>query len=466
MAKRAAAKKPPKTDVLKDLPAFSLFRQVERMEHVNSILREHDLGIFSRSANFVDELLTDPRIAGVVEQRVAGLMSAPLVFEPADKRKKATRIAKVLGGPDKESGKWREILPQETLAQLMTWGLFLGVAVAQIIWRRFARQYTPWLYVWHPHAMYWDRQLRRFVLHTENAGRIVLPRPDEQPNGDGQWFVWCPFGVQGWTRGLIRSLAEIYVSRSWNNRDWDRHNERQGMAILKAMVPGKPPADAAGVDSLKKFWEQLARIGSEASVLCPQGVDGEPGYDVDKVEFEAQTWQAMKERKAVHDVDIAVRVLGQNLTTEVSENGSRAASQTHELVRLDKALFDSEIGPALRSQVLTHWAAWNYGDPELAPWPTYKVAPPEDKQGQAQAMKTLGEGIKALKEAEPRLNATAIVEAENYPLLTDEEVAAEEEAAAEDEPEPEEGAQDGEDGAPGADEDAEAGGEDEAGEGA
>jgi hypothetical protein len=416
-------------DQLQDLPAIARFRVNDKVEQFHSILRSHDYGLFAQSAGLVDEILTSPRIAGVMEQRVAGLMAAPLIFEPADGRKKAERVAKVLGGKDKQSGKWRWILPQETLYALMTWALFLGVAVGQIIWRRSPDEWLPYLYVWHPQHLRWDWMTRRFVLQAANGQVIVLPRPDQQPQGDGDWFVYCPFGVQGWTRGLIRSIGLEYLSSTWNSRDWDRHNERQGMALLKALVP------SGGNDAPKRlFTEQLGRIGSEPYVMCPQGENGKPGYDVQKIEFEAQTWKTFQERKAAVDVDVAIRILGQNLTTEV-QGGSRAASQTHELVRLDKALFDSEIGPALRSQVLTHWARVNYGDPELAPWPTYQVEPPEDGLAEANTLKILGEAVTALTTAESRVDGAAILEERGITLMTPEQLAAKEQEQG-DQPDP------------------------------
>jgi phage gp29-like protein len=408
----------PSTDRHFDNPVITLFRQHEKVEDFFAILREHDYGNFRRSAGLVDEILTDDRIAGVFEQRTAALKAAPLVFEPAGERRKQRSYAEEIGGKDKQSGMWRSIVSSETIDALMTWGLLLGVAVAQIVWKREPRRWTPTLEVWHPQFLRWDVNQRRFMLQTANRGEVALPRPDQQPRGDGHWFVWCPYGVQyGWTRGLIRSLGLKYVSRSWNETSWDRHVERQGLGIIKGIVPGTQE------DPWKKrFQSDLSNIGSEPAILCPQGPDGK-GYDVKVEEFTARTWEGMKERKSTVDIDIAVRVLGQNLTTQV-DGGSLAASRTHDLIRLDKAIGDAEIGPALRAQVLTWDAEYNRGDPELACWPTYYVEPPDDDQGEAMALKTLGEALLALQDASPRVDIAAILEEQGVPMLSEEEVAA------------------------------------------
>jgi hypothetical protein len=146
---------------------------------------------------------------------------------------------------------------------------------------------------------------------------------------------------------------------------------------------------------------------------------------VQKVEFEARTWEGMKERRVALDTDIAITVLGQNLTTELKE-GSLAGIRVQNVVRIDRALADAKIGPLIQAQGLSWFCEWNMGDPDLAPRPAYQVEPPDDELGEAQALKTLGEGLNQLLLAEPRVNAPAILEAHGVPLKTEEELAAEE----------------------------------------
>jgi hypothetical protein len=411
-----------------DLQAFSLYRQNDKVEQFLALMREHDRGNFRRSADLVDEILTDDRISGVAETRQAAIKAAPFTVEPSGDRRIERRLAEVIGGKDKQSGRWSRIVTTETLGELLQWGWFLNFGLAQILWLREPRAWWPYLELWHPRWVRWEPSRRAYVVQTENKSEVVLPRLDQQPRGDGQWFQWMPNGVQGWTRALIRSLAFKYLSRQWNERDWDRYNETRSQGILKGTVP----LNAEAIHK-REFFQQLSNLGSDPVVVTPQQTnpDGSKGagFDIAAVEFTAQSWETLDRRKAVLDVDIAVRVLGQNLTTEVKE-GSRAASQTHELIRIDKAIADSLIGPALRMQVLTWWAEFNYGDPELAPKPCFNVQPPEDEVGEATAIKTLGEGLSALKAAESRLDVSAIVEEHGYPLLSEEEMLARQEDAA------------------------------------
>lgn len=431
VAPRTPAKKAPKIPAtpprsqVEDLPVMSFFRQIAKVQQVNTILAEHDNGDFSRSAILFDEILTDDRISGVFEQRSAGLQASPMVVEPSKPKRKQRKLAEIVGGSDGSTGKWSGMVGPDALDGLLTWGLAIGVGVAQIIWQKTPEEWMPTLRTWHPQFVRWDHEQRAFLLR-HSKGELVLPRPDEQPHGDGQWVVFCPYGVQyGWRRALVRSLAHKYISRQWSERDWDRHNERQGMAILKAMIP----AGASPTDKLT-FFRRLANVGSEGVVACVQGAQGVPGWNVEALEFTAQTFAAMEKRKTGIDVDVAVRVLGQNLSTEVTQ-GLRAAAQTHNLIRLDKAVKDSDIGPALGSQLLWWWALWNHGDGDLAPTPKYYVSKPQDDVGEAQALKTLGEAVGALQTVEPRVDATSILEEWGVPLISESEMAALEQAAAE-----------------------------------
>lgn len=409
-----------------DLPVVSLFRQVDKVDQVMGMMREHDYGVFARSAPFVDELLTDDRIYGCSEQRMAALRGCPLEFLPASEKRKAQKVADELGGVDRQSGMWREIISPDTQTEIIRWGLFCGIGLGQIIKRRAARSSTPYVRTWHPQWVRWDYTIRRFVVQTLQ-GIKVLPRPDEEPNGDGEWLVYCPFGVEyGWRRSLMRPLALKYLSRNWTERDWDRFNELRAMGIVKALFPGNSePADR------QDFLRSIAARGGEAVVGCPQSVDPNlpnAKYDVQFAETGAEGtgWQSYKARMDSLNVDIAVLILGQDSTTEakpVGVGGSGTAN-SHTKVALDKTLMDAEFGPAVRAQVLTYWASDNFGDPDLAPWPTFDVMPPEDEVQEATALGLIGDAITKLTLASDRIDVDAILESAGVPLISEEEAAA------------------------------------------
>jgi hypothetical protein len=423
----------PPSQQLRDLVVSAAWRQHDSLAEFASILREHDAGLFYRSASLVDELFTDDRIQGVSETRIGELLSSPRKIKAASDKRKALKIAEEIGGEDGDGhgeGIWETICSPATAATMLKWGIYLGVAIAQIVWVRTPEKWTPRLVPWHPANLRWDDWQKVFILNTM-GGQVVLPRPDEQPEGDGKWVVWCPNGVQyGWRDGLIRSLGEVYLSRRDAKRDFNRWTETRALGILK----GKTPSGASD-DAKSAFRADLANAAADTVVIVPQGADANtPGYDVEGVNLDSSggsSWQGIKGLIDDANADISVLILGGNLPTEVSGDGSYAASKTQKQTSVNRALRDATLGPTIGRQVLTHWAEANYGDATLAPIPCYEVTPEEDELREAQAesaeataLKTKAEAIALLRDLEPHVDVAAMVEAEGLPLLSDEELAA------------------------------------------
>lgn len=384
---------------------------------VEDILRGHDFGVFRQSATLVNDLWRDPRIGAVMDTRLSAIMGAPSSFKPASKKTRARKVAELYGGADGTLGKWQSVMTPAVAKEIMLWGLTLGVGIGQIIWDRSEPGvWKPRVEAWTPHDLRWDFVRDTFVMQTKE-GEVVLPRPDESPHGDGQWVVWCPYGVRyGWRFALVRSLALLYIARRWNFRDWARYSERHGKAIIVGEVP-------SGADKTEKdeFYEDMQGINDEAVVIAPKNADGQ-GFGVSLVEATARTWETFQALKAAVDGDIAILVLGQNLTTEVS-GGSLAAAKVQNLVRIDRALMDSSIGPALSEQVVWHDVLFNIGEPEkLAPRWEINVGPEEDKAAEAAKILAIGTAVNALKAASNRVDIVALLERFGVPLLDESDV--------------------------------------------
>lgn len=405
----------------RDLPVYSPFRQIDDVGRAHAILNEMQNGMFARAALAVDEILTDDRISGVTETRVAGIQACPLRFEPGTERRQAQKIADMLGGVSARPGMWRWMIPPAQMAELWTWGWYMGFAIAEILWQRLEDAWTPCIRVWHPHHAWWNWSTRRYVLNT-TEGQIEMPDPD-RGESDGRWFVWTPNGYQyGWRRGLLRSLLLKYISRNWNERDWDRFNELHGQGILVAEVPGN-----VNEENDERFFASIRDRGSESTVIAPQSTDGKiPGYGIKLVEAMSRTWEGFQQRKRELDNDIAVRLIGQTLTTDTQGAGSRAAVAGHELVRIDKMLMDAELVHALHQQVLVPWALRNWNDPDLAPRPMFEVIPPSDELAEAASLKMLAEAITTLIGFAPNIDTEAMLEEAGIPILSPDEVAARE----------------------------------------
>lgn len=412
MAKR------PNQKPARSLPIQS-FAGFDTVYAINSILTQLEMGMFRGAAVLSDSTGRDDRISGVTSTRIGALLGANLDVKASDNRPQAQKCADLLGGTEDAPGKWDRMFPPGVQAKILKAGLHLNFGVAQILWWEEDGLVWPRLKFWHSQFVRWDVSSESYKLMTYD-GEIELPRLDENPEGAGEWFIWNPFGYQyAWNDGLIRSLAPMYMRRMWINRDWPRYNEVHGLPIHLAIVPG----GGKNSDVDDQFVEDVANRGSEPTIKVPQSPDGS-GYDVKILEAVAKTYETFKDSKTDVNTDIAVLVLGQNLTTEATGGGlGDGGAGTHNLVRIDKAKEDANFATAIYEQVLKPWARFNFGDASLAPRPAFEVEPPESHGQKTQVLKNVGDGLQSLQLAKVPVNERAMAEEYGIVLLSEKEQA-------------------------------------------
>jgi phage gp29-like protein len=419
----------PTGNPFRSLP-IQTFSGFDTVYSINQALIQLEQGNFNRAALVSDSTGRDDRISGVTSTRVGALLAANLDVKPADDRAKTAKYAEMLGGTEDAPGRWDRMVSPGVLAKTLKAGMHLNMGISEILWSYEDGMYWPRLKYWHSQFVRWDQSYERYKLLTADQGEIALPRLEENTESEGRWFMWCPFGYQfAWLDGLIRALAPMYMRRMWNNRDWSRYNEVHGLPITKAISPG----NGGKGTSDDEFLQAVANRGAEPTILLKQGEDGNK-YDVELLEAVAKTYETFKDSKSDVNTDIAVLILGQNLTTEAKGGGlGGGEAKTHNLVRLDKAREDAAIANAIYNQVLRPWARFNFKDPEYAPRPVFRVDPPEDEAGKAAVLKGIGDGITSLTTAKVPINIRETAEEFGLVLLSEEEAAAQEAVAKEEE---------------------------------
>ncbi len=419
----------PLNKVFRSLPVVSnsLWDSVPDVDGALGML---DQGYFFQASLLVDAMMRDDRIHGVLSTRIGALKAATVDCRPANAKAKAAKIAEEIGGSDDAPGKWGEIFSPAAIGDLTKWGLMLGIGVAQIVWVGSPDGVVPRLVPWHPQFIRFNWSDMTYRVQVAFETEVILPRVDQNPQSDGKWVVWCPYGYYyGWLQSLVRPLARKFIMRGWADRDWTRYNEIHGAPISVAYVP-----TGASQEEKEAFYGEVSNRGAEPTVMAPVGQDetrDQSKWGVELVEATARTYDSFRLQKEALDIDIAIAVLGQNLTTQV-DGGSYAAASEHTLVRIDKALEDAKLADCLREQVLTHWARENYGDPELAPRPHFQVEPAETETEEGAAYKALGDGVAALKTAGFAVDVRAIGDARGVPMLSEEEEAAQKAQAVQD----------------------------------
>lgn len=395
---------------------------------VDQALQDLETGLFNSAAQLTDALYTDDRIIGVLSTRINALFGLPIEFKYQGQDETEAKAAPDSAGDelvelkkrirDLAEQNWERMFPAGVLKEVVRWGIMLNAGLGELVWRWGSDNLIyPTLKSWNPQFLYWRWDTRNYWLIHQDGQLPVGP-------GDGKWMLFAPTGHNhGWLYGLVRALAKLWLDRIFTFRDWSRFEEKLGLGILLA----KTPADALKEDK-NAFLNAVSNPASEAVVHLPQTKNG--GFDLAMLQTQgsgnATGWEAFKERVHQLDTSIAVCVLGQNLSTEISgSTGSRAAAQVHENIRGDFLKADVEIlQTVLKTQVYGPWVRFNWGDQaarlgvtwkDLVPDVTMRVEPPEDKKGEAEAINQIAQAIPGLQGTEADIRA--LLEQHGVPVL-------------------------------------------------
>lgn len=400
-----------------DAPVWNLTHAWD-VASVRSALQSLEGGSFLAASQLCDAMDLDDRISGVMDTRVRALLGLDQEWGDPDD---------VSESEDPTVQQFRDVFPQifprPQLSELLRWGIRIGVGLGELVWFDKAGKYTPTprLKVWHPQFLTWRWDTRSFWVTTQQAGNV------EVTPGDGRWILYTPHGEQrGWMHGLVRPLSLPFLIRQYANRDSARYSEAYGMPVKQAIVPmGGDLADK------ERFLQEIAALATESTISTPQE-DAGPGQASRKFDFKFhelmgkghEVFTAQVQRA---NTDIAISILGQNLTSEAGTQGSHgayAATKVHERVRLDVLEFDAEtLAPCLSEQGLRPWSIQNLGavEPPEFHWIT---SPPEDQAAKADALDKLADACDKFVTAGMPVNQRKLGEEYGIPLLTPAEEAA------------------------------------------
>jgi phage gp29-like protein len=353
---------------------------------VSSILAEHDLGQFQRSALLWEHMRRDDRIAATIGVRINALLGLEHDFKPRpgtpelddgdDSQQQAI---------EKLDGVWAKFATPDERRQILSWALGVGFAFGRLDWEYSASEWVPRISIWHPSFVTWRQTELLYYVSTANQSQVPIT-----PNQDG-WWLYTPFGYKrGWAEGFVHKLAMPWLARTFAYRDWCRYNEIHGLPMIKAFVPYNVQDD----DELR-FMTELANRGQSPAIRLPKSKENTAAYDFELVEATADTWEAFQGMKNDANTDIAVAVLGQNLTTEVDGKGSYAAAKVQDKVRGDILDADAKSLEAwFDDAVILPYAAVNLpGGTDDAPALRFQTQETDDLLKAGEGLGLLGDGV-------------------------------------------------------------------------
>jgi hypothetical protein len=351
------------------------------ISEVRTALRSHAEGDFSLSAQLVDTFGEDDIIPGLEEKRVDAVLGSDFELCAVDEPNHQLSVRL----KDRFEPLWWDMFPESEMGDLLKWYRQLGVAVAVLDWDRGNAAWKPTLRVLHPQFLRWNSFRQRFTYSAREGELDVTP-------GDGRWVLLTD-GQRGWMRGLVRSLAIDWIAKQLAMRDWNRYNERHGLPIIKAFAPA-----IAEEPDQEAFWEDVKAIQSDVVAQLPTHLDDNGAkFDLELLEAQDGNWKSFEALIDRVDRRFMVRILGSNLSTEITTQGSQAAVNAHRGVEAAKATADAQkLSTDVRKQGLYPAIAFNVAGVriEVIPWPKWDTEPPEDDKASAEAAAALGLAFK------------------------------------------------------------------------
>jgi len=222
-----------------------------------------------------------------------------------------------------------------------------GVAVAELVWEdgRLV-DITP-----TPFA--------RLAADPNEPWRVRVRTEEEQTWGvpvDAQPFKWithCPQPTPGrpFDGGLLRASSLLFLAQNLSFKDWLIYSQIAGMPVrVGRFEPGTPEEDK------RKLLEMLKALGTDAVAILAKNME---------LQFVEAARGGDKPYQPIQDycnTEITILWLGQHLTTDIRNTGSRAAAEIHDRVREDLLVDDmADEAETIRRDVLRPMTLARFG---------------------------------------------------------------------------------------------------------
>ena len=328
-----------------------------KLRQVLTALRSHRAGDFGLSAQLFDTMLTDDELPGCLQSRGDATLRSEFSLKVPEREKLKPRERTF-------QQKFPCYFPDGELFDFIIEHLMHGTAIGVLDWDTSGEIWTYKFRALPIEHLHWREDEKRFYYTALEGDLPVTP-------GDGKWVLMTQ-GQRGWRWGLVRSLAQTWITKWLSIGDWQRYSQKHGLPIFKADVPIWRDAEEKD-----QFIEDLADIESEGIVGLPKDEQGE-GYDLTLLEATTLSWQGFEAAIARCDRKFQITTLGGNLGVEVTgSGGNRAAADTHG-AKLDahKAKRDAKrLGECLQEQAVAAFFMLNYGPSAEVPYPYWDVCP-------------------------------------------------------------------------------------------
>ncbi|HAX49674.1 MAG TPA: DUF935 family protein [Ignavibacteria bacterium] len=163
----------------------------------------------------------------------------------------------------------------------------------------------------------------------------------------------------GFMNGCIDSLIWCYYLKNYGLKDFGMYIERLGIPALIAKYDPLMNADERSVlYTAVKNWGRLYKL------MVPNTAE----IDLLTDQTKSQTGNLFGEYINFWNDEASIRVLGQNLTTSIGKDGSRAAAEVHDTVREDLVEADMTVVAEGMNEIVQRLGMINFPGKILPEW--------------------------------------------------------------------------------------------------
>lgn len=246
-----------------------------------------------------------------------------------------------------------------------------GIAVAELVWDR-GRLIdivpVPYSRLVADANEPWRLRVR---IEESPAQGVAL---DERPF---KWIVHRPRSMAGrqFDGGLLRTSALLFLAQNLSFKDWLIFSQIAGMPLRVAQFdPGVPDSEKQGlVRALQQLsTDAVAAFGKNVDLKLVEARGGDKPY------LPLQEYC---------NTEVTILWLGQHLTTDIRQGGSRAAAEVHDRVREDLLVSDMAAeAQTLRRDLLRPLVMARFGAGAAVPRFERSLLESQDTQSLAQTL--------------------------------------------------------------------------------
>ncbi len=336
-----------------------------------SILKEADQGDVYRQMELFEEIEgKDPHLFSQMQTRknsVSGVDFEILPYSEDEMDKKITKfISNIMADLDTE----------DIFMDLLD-SIGKGFAVSEIIWKyKNGMVVVDEIKSREQKKFFWDHEDKFKVMTVEN------PNGEELPLNKFIIHRYKARSGHPSKAGIMRVISWMYLFKNYTVKDWVAFAEVYGMPLRL----GKYNAGASD-DDKQALQLALVMLGSDAAGIVPEGTE---------IEFiEASKVSSLNVYESLANFcnkEMSKAILGQTLTTDIGDNGSKAAAVVHDGVRHDLVEADCKaLARTIRNDLIKPLVLFNFGSyyADRAPYVKFNYEEPEDVEKNAETYRTI-----------------------------------------------------------------------------